>query len=197
MEIRFMKYNELQSVILLARGVYETCARNYVSSPAMVQQFYDYIDINSLSRQLLAGELYVWGALDGQLLCGVSAMQSGAHVTMLYVHPSYQRQGIGTQLLANMAEFAVNDLGARRITAHVIPAVCAPFFYHRGYAQMRGVHAELDMLPLEYIFTPLIKRENEPYPTKPVKAKTVVLLTIVFFLTASVISVAAALMALI
>jgi ribosomal-protein-alanine N-acetyltransferase len=49
---------------------------------------------------------------------GVWLMVDDAHVTTFGVHPDWRRQGIGRQLLLNLAELAVT-IGARRMTLEV------------------------------------------------------------------------------
>jgi ribosomal-protein-alanine N-acetyltransferase len=49
---------------------------------------------------------------------GVWLMVDDAHVTTFGVHPDWRRQGIGRQLLVNLAELSV-AIGARRMTLEV------------------------------------------------------------------------------
>ena len=49
---------------------------------------------------------------------GIWLMVDDAHVTTFGVHPDWRRQGIGRQLLLNLAELAVT-IGARRMTLEV------------------------------------------------------------------------------
>jgi ribosomal-protein-alanine N-acetyltransferase len=49
---------------------------------------------------------------------GVWLMVDDAHVTTFGVHPDWRRQGIGRQLLLNLAELAI-AIGARRMTLEV------------------------------------------------------------------------------
>lgn len=68
---------------------------------------------NRLARYLVAraGDLVVGFA-------GVWLMVDDAHITTFGVHPDWRRQGIGRQLLLNLAELAV-VIGARRMTLEV------------------------------------------------------------------------------
>ena len=49
---------------------------------------------------------------------GVWLMVDDAHVTTFGVHPDWRRQGIGRQLLLNVAELSIS-IGARRMTLEV------------------------------------------------------------------------------
>lgn len=152
MEIRRINENELQSVVKLATGIYEYCTRPQVKDSSMVQQFYDYMKPESILMQAREGRLLIWGAIEGQTLCAAGAMQSDAHITMLYVHPYYQKRGIGTALLKEMKDYAMGVLGAYRVTVHAIPAAAAGFFVKNGFMQMQGVAATEDFCPLECRF---------------------------------------------
>ncbi len=68
---------------------------------------------NRLARYLVAraGELVVGFA-------GLWTMVDEAHITTFGVHPDWRRQGIGRQLLLNLAELA-DAIGARRMTLEV------------------------------------------------------------------------------
>ena len=52
---------------------------------------------------------------------GIWLMVDDAHVTTFGVHPDWRRQGIGRQLLLNVAELSV-AIGARRMTLEVRPS---------------------------------------------------------------------------
>ncbi len=68
---------------------------------------------NRLARYVVAraGETVVGFA-------GVWLMVDEAHITTFGVHPDWRRQGVGRQLLLNVAELSVT-LGARRMTLEV------------------------------------------------------------------------------
>jgi [ribosomal protein S18]-alanine N-acetyltransferase len=68
---------------------------------------------NRLARYLVAraGDAIVGFA-------GVWLMVDEAHVTTFAVHPDWRRQGIGRQLLLNLAELSI-VIGARRMTLEV------------------------------------------------------------------------------
>ena len=52
---------------------------------------------------------------------GVWLMVDDAHITTFSVHPDWRRQGIGRQLLLNLAELS-GTIGARRMTLEVRPS---------------------------------------------------------------------------
>ncbi len=177
MEIRRMKENELLSVIKLATGIYEYSAKPQVQNPAMVQQFYDYMQPQVLIEQFRAESLLLWGAIEGQTLCAVGAMQSNAHITMLYVHPYYQKRGIGAAMLQEMIGFAEHVLRAGRVTVHAIPAASAGFFIKNGFTQMPEISSGVDFCPLEYRFAAYV----QPAPSKGISTGMLVFILAVLF----------------
>lgn len=82
---------------------------------------------NRLARYLVAraGEQVVGFA-------GVWLMVDDAHITTFGVHPDWRRQGIGRQLLLNLAELSAN-IGARRMTLEVRASNVAAQALYRGF----------------------------------------------------------------
>ena len=63
---------------------------------------------------------------------GVWLMVDEAHVTTFGVHPDWRRQGIGRQLLLNLAELSV-VIGARRMTLEVRASNAAAQALYRAF----------------------------------------------------------------
>jgi [ribosomal protein S18]-alanine N-acetyltransferase len=63
---------------------------------------------------------------------GVWLMVDDAHITTFGVHPDWRRQGIGRQLLVNLAELSV-AIGARRMTLEVRASNQAAQALYRGF----------------------------------------------------------------
>ncbi len=63
---------------------------------------------------------------------GVWLMVDDAHVTTFSVHPDWRRQGIGRQLLLNLAELS-GTIGARRMTLEVRPSNLAAQALYRAF----------------------------------------------------------------
>ena len=82
---------------------------------------------NRLARYLVAraGDAVVGFA-------GVWLMVDDAHVTTFGVHPDWRRQGIGRQLMLNLAELSI-AIGARRMTLEVRPSNAAAHALYRSF----------------------------------------------------------------
>jgi ribosomal-protein-alanine N-acetyltransferase len=83
------------------------------STPWPASAFEQELRGNRLARYLVAraGDRLVGFA-------GVWMMVDEAHITTFGVHPDWRRQGIGRQLLLNLAELSI-AIGARRMTLEV------------------------------------------------------------------------------
>lgn len=82
---------------------------------------------NRLARYLVgrAGDRVVGFA-------GTWLMVDDSHITTFGVHPDWRRQGIGRQLLLNLAELSVT-IGARRMTLEVRPSNEAAQALYRAF----------------------------------------------------------------
>jgi [ribosomal protein S18]-alanine N-acetyltransferase len=82
---------------------------------------------NRLARYLVAraGDAVVGFA-------GVWLMVDDAHITTFGVHPDWRRQGIGRQLLLNLAELSI-AIGALRMTLEVRPSNDAAQALYRSF----------------------------------------------------------------
>lgn len=179
MEIRLLCESEIQMAIGVAYEIYETCVRPYARSPKEAEQFYGYVRMENLMQEVHAGRLMLWGAFEQQDLCGVSAMQSVGHITMLYVKPQYGRRGIGAQLLEHMYHYAASVWHKERVTINVMPMAAASYFYKKGFVQMRNIPWSDSYVSLERsVAAAKPPKPMVTYEAKSVSAKRVVALVV-------------------
>jgi [ribosomal protein S18]-alanine N-acetyltransferase len=97
------------------------------STPWPAYAFEQELKGNRLARYLVAraGDRVVGFA-------GIWTMVDDAHVTTFGVHPDWRRQGIGRQLLLNLAELSV-AIGARRMTLEVRASNIAAQALYRSF----------------------------------------------------------------
>ena len=105
-EFKILTTEQLPEAAGLARGVFDYCLRNSINNPKMVQAFEQYSHQDYLKHMMEENYLVMWGAYEQGTIVGMSAMQTEGHITMLYVHPMYQRRGIGKKLLEEMRKYA-------------------------------------------------------------------------------------------
>jgi putative acetyltransferase len=78
----------------------------------------------------LARELTLVATIGGSAV-GFASLRDNAHIDMLYVHPSFARQGIAT-LLCDALEKLAAARGAKRLTVDASDTA-RPFFEGRGF----------------------------------------------------------------
>ena len=116
-------------------------------------------------RARLGGMLTLVVQLDGEYL-GFGSLKDNKTIEMLYVHPDFAGEGVGTAL-ADALEKIAGARGAEAVTADVSDTA-VPFFERRGY-----VGAQRNSIPLDDQWlsnTTMIKRPAIS-PTKPPAAK--------------------------
>lgn len=89
----------------------------------------------------LGGALTLVVQLDGEYL-GFGSLKDNKTIDMLYVHPDYSGEGVGSALVEALEKIA----GARGAEAITVDAsdTAVPFFEHRGYTAMQRNSIPLD-----------------------------------------------------
>lgn len=148
MNIRLLEEHEIQRAINVAHETYRVCLLPLVHSEEEVALYNDYVNLETIWRQVHEGNLFLWGLFEQGELCAVSAMQKNGHITMLYVRPVYQRRGYGKALVLYMRGFAKERLGLEQVTVNVIPIAAAPFFYRQKFQPVLSGNPQKNYLPM-------------------------------------------------
>jgi putative acetyltransferase len=117
-------------------------------------------------RAKLGGMLTLVVQLDGEYL-GFGSLKDNKAIDMLYVHPDFAGEGVGTAL-ADALEKIAGARGAEAVTADVSD-MAVPFFERRGY-----IGAQRNSIPLDDQWlsnTTMIKRLAIS-PAKPSATET-------------------------
>jgi putative acetyltransferase len=113
----------------------------------------------------LAGMLTLVVQLDGEYL-GFASLKDNKTIDMLYVHPDYAGEGVGTALIEALEKIAASR-GADDLTVDSSDTA-VPFFERRGYAAVRRNTIPFDDQWLSN--TTMIKRlkasKDNPAPSK-------------------------------
>ena len=164
MEIKILTTEQLPEAAGLARGVYDYCLRNNVPNPKMSQAFEQYSHQDYLKHMISEGHLVMWGAYEQGTIVGVSAMKTEGHITMLYVHPMYQRRGIGKKLLEEMRKYAKNAYNLSGVTLNAMPAWTENYFAKRKFKRM-NVMPNNDFVSMQARSLDEITYEKKTLPT--------------------------------
>ena len=128
MEIRRLDISELPQAIELVRLTYMACIQPNINSKEQEGFFYEYIAEENLRKSMEQEELFLWGVVEGNLLLAVSAMTHLGQITMLYVHPDFQRRGFGHDLLLKMRKFADTERKLPTVCVNASPAWTWKYF---------------------------------------------------------------------
>ena len=172
MEIKLLTAEQLPEAAGLARGVFDYCLRNSIPNPKMIQAFEQYSHQDYLKHMMEDGYLVMWGAYEQGTIVGMSAMQSEGHITMLYVHPMYQRHGIGKKLLEEMRKYAKSIYNHSGVTLNAMPVWTENYFAKRKFRRM-------DVMPnQDFVSMQAASLDEITYEKKPLS--TGVVLSVVF-----------------
>ena len=148
----------------LARGVFDYCLRNSINNPKMVQAFEQYSHQDYLKHMMEENYLVIWGAYEQGTIVGMSAMQTEGHITMLYVHPMYQRRGIGKKLLEEMRKYAKSVYNLSIVTVNAMPVWTENYFARRKFSRM-NVMPNNDFVSMQAAAIDEVTYEKKPLST--------------------------------
>lgn len=164
MEIKILTTEQLPEAAGLARGVFDYCLRNSIPNPKMTQAFEKYSLQDYLKHMMEEGYLVMWGAYEQGTIVGMSAMQSEGHITMLYVHPMYQRRGIGKKLVYEMRKYAKSTYNLPMVTLNAMPVWTERYFTKRKFKRM-NVMPNNDFVSMQACSVDEITYEKKPLST--------------------------------
>lgn len=153
-EIRFADQNDWEEAMGLAWKTFlEFEADEYTVEG--VRSFEDFITDSGLKRMFVMGKYQMMAAYVQGKIVGMITLRNEMHISLLFVHKEYHRQGIGRALIESMADYVKNELSKYRITVNASPYGVA--FYHRlGFTDL-GPERQQDGIiytPMEYILKP-------------------------------------------
>lgn len=93
MNIRLLQTYNYDKALALSLNVFTECGKKDFDEEGL-ETFKSFI-----YNKDLVSELTFYGAFDGELLVGVIATKNeGKHISLFFINPTYQGQGIGKQL---------------------------------------------------------------------------------------------------
>lgn len=123
MEIAILTAEQISYAVMLSRMVYD-----------QANIFFDeYMNEDNIKRQVEDGVLTIWGICENRQLVAVSGMTNQGHITMLYVHPYFQRKKYASMLIEEMRVYAAKEYDIDWITVNAMPTCSATYFYKRGF----------------------------------------------------------------
>lgn len=147
--IRKLKYEDFEKASeILWKSFYE--AEKHNTSMDGMEYFRDLTTPVSLSMNTFDDSIVLYGAFSPEL-CAVGAIKESRHILMLYVHPSREKEGIGSELLTYMEI----ECDADEITLNASD-YAIDFYSKRGY-EVIGLRRVENGL----ISTPMLKKNQK------------------------------------
>lgn len=127
--IRPCKGTESDTILdIYNRSVREIAARDY--TPAQIAAWApEHGDMRAFAARLLAKPTFI-AEIDGRA-AGFCDLEDDGHIDLFFVHPDFQRCGVGRALLAHI-EARAKQIGLARLYAEV-SITARPFFERYGF----------------------------------------------------------------
>lgn len=181
MVIRRLLNEEIPQACKLAGDIYDVAIRHSFHGAQSNGFFDEYADADRLCEEAAHGQLFAWGACEGDMLVGMCAMTAAGHITMLYVHPSYLKKGIGKKLLRKARIFARMELKLDMVSVNAIPAYTAGYFRKAGFTDVyTGQNVDQAYIPLCAKSIHQIEYEHRSIPRNVFFGVTVAFAGVVF-----------------
>ncbi len=154
MFVRTLGGNEILMALKLAWEVYASDVAP-LQKPEAVAGFQNLIRYEMIAPRIQSGEITLFGAWEGQELCGISGIDRKGSILLLYVRKPWQRKGVGRQLMQAMYQFCAQVLVVTRITMKVVPSG-AVAMNHLGMRDVAPVQTEgpETFIPMEIMIAP-------------------------------------------
>lgn len=149
MEIRLLQKEERTLAAGLSHFVFDNYLRNRMAFAQTISFVENYLSLENLDVLCESGKLLLWGAFEGGAFMGVSGMHTDGLITMLYVHPDFQRKRYGSELLFAMKQYAKEVLHLKHVTINANPAWTYTYFVKQGFfTQQEQPYTNVSFIPM-------------------------------------------------
>lgn len=124
-------------------------------TPQGVMEFQTFIKLENVMPKVEQGDLVFWGAYENTELCGVAAVQSTGHLSLLFVRSKWEGQGVSKMLFAEVYRYCTAERGLMRITVNAAPQALEVYrrLGFRETAPQQTVNG-ITFIPMEEICAP-------------------------------------------
>lgn len=139
----------IDEAIKLAEEVFDVYeAPDYGEDGA--REFREFLYGENLKRMRENGDIVFWCAYCEDTLAGMCALRNGSHISLLFVHGDFHRQGIGRMLMDTACGVAYKEKNARNITVNSSP-YGLPFYKNYGF-----IATDMERIEGGIRYTPMI-----------------------------------------
>lgn len=186
MKARVLGMEHVTMGVYLAHYVFENCQKLHMPSEEDINYFYNYVNMQNITRLVEEKKLELYGVFEAGVLVGVSAMQTSGQIMFISVHPACQRRGIGKALMKAMMEKASREMTVEALTLNATPNWMANFFSRFGF---EPIFTGYGLTPANFIPMRKHNKKEVYFPNKKLSWKIWVPLVVGTLLLATIICV--------
>ena len=158
MYIKRLDNHEILDAFHLTWNIFEDEGMQYYTEEG-IQAFREFILYDKAMNRVRAGEIIVFGAINGQEMCGVSVISRTGQIQFIVVKKEYRGHGIAKGLEQCMYQYCQGNPEIKKMKIYCIPQF-AEFSRHMGFT---STHAEMSRDGMRFI--ELEKFIQPPLPT--------------------------------
>lgn len=151
MYVKRLQVEELQQALDLAWEVFEIdVAPTYPEEG--VAEFREFISFERMRPLVQSREVSFFGAMEGDQLCGISAIQTDGHIILLFVGKVWQRRGAARMLFYAMQQYCVIERAVVQMTVSATPNAVEAY-KHLGFIQTNNEQMQdgIRYVPMAYV----------------------------------------------
>lgn len=151
MYVKRLKPGEIPEALHLAWEVFEVdVAPTYPEEG--VKEFQEFIKEEHLMPRVHSREMSFFGAMEGDVLCGMSAIRADGHIALLFVKKQWQRRGAARMLFYAMQQYLVIERMVVQMTVSATPNAVEAY-KHLGFHPTSGEQMEdgIRFVPMAYV----------------------------------------------
>lgn len=120
MYVKRLSSDEIKAALHLAWEVFEVdVAPTYPAEG--VQEFQKFISEEHMMPKVQSRAINFFGAVEGDVLCGISAIRQDGHIALLFVKKEWQRRGAARMLFYAMQQYCVIERMEVQMTVSATP----------------------------------------------------------------------------
>ncbi len=119
-----------------------------------IREFSAFIKMDNFMPLVEKNRMIVFGAIEGNELCGMGAVRDDGHIALLFVKADSRGRGIGKALLFEMCRYCAGQMPSGRITVNASPS-SVQFYRHFGFLYTSPMREEngMKVVPLYQMST--------------------------------------------
>lgn len=118
---RLLTEPEVRQAHTLMLDVFMQCEAAEYSAEG-IESFKEYVEYSYMLTRIQQGTMLLWGGFAGDELQGVLAAAPSTHLSLLFVRPAYQQQGLAHTMFSQMRQYLTEHGGYSRITVNAAPS---------------------------------------------------------------------------